>query len=81
MAARVVELITCDKCGTDASLDHTDVTVRWQGREYRLDLCDTHYNEVSYMIERVTQLGERSEVRERRMKRLRKLYDEKVKQR
>jgi hypothetical protein len=74
MSTKAVELITCDSCGVDASLDHVDVKVSWRGIEYRLDLCDIHFKELQRTIEPLVALGERADVRRLRLSRLRKLH-------
>lgn len=73
MAIRVIETITCDKCGKVIENEHQDVRFNWQGKFYSIDLCDQHYDEVDRAMRKVIELAEQVKVKEREFIRLKRL--------
>lgn len=71
----MIETVSCDMCGRDATHDHPDVSFAWQGVTYSVDLCDSCYATTQTTLIPLVRVAERADVRQSRLNRLRRLYN------
>lgn len=74
MSTRVIETITCDRCGRAFDNGHPDVRFTWQGEQLVVDLCDEHFEWACSTMRALLAVAVPVARREREVERVRRLH-------